>query len=280
MSSVQAMSAQLIWSCQGPSQTDCFMASTASSILMVSPTRKPPVSKAIFQVRPKSLRLIEVRASKEITSRSMGSFPRPASSVSSTTSRVTLDIQEIGGLQVSVAILHPRIQAGRIDLHFHRRAGWIGLVQDDGAAHALEVPLDCRKHHVLAGELDQRMRGVELPDTTGWNSRFTLRCHVIPSITKNSFRCCWLRERLSFSFPLPSYFLSGCAGRCAALTHTHGVAHSATTTTCRRLTCGKCLDTVCSHADHASVQDISVLRYVLLKGRVYRRHLRCFLARS
>src|SRR5207253_630999 len=98
--------------------------------------------------------------------------------------------------------------------------------QDDGAAHALEVPLDRRKHHVLAGELDQRMRGVELPGTTGWNSRFTLRCHVIPSLTKYSFRCCGLRERLTFSFPLPSYFLSGCAGCSAALTHTHGVAIS------------------------------------------------------
>src|SRR6266496_4456160 len=110
---------------------------------------------------------------------------------------VTLDIQEIGGLQVIVAILYPRIQAWRIDLHFHRRAGWIGLVQDDGAAHALEVPLDRRKHHVLAGELDQRMRGVELPVTTGCNSRFTLRCHVIPSITKYRFRCCWQRELLT-----------------------------------------------------------------------------------
>ena len=63
---------------------------------------------------------------------------------------VTLAIQEIGGLQVRVAILHPRIQAGCIDLYFHRRAGRIGLVQNDGAAHALEVPLDRRKHHVLA----------------------------------------------------------------------------------------------------------------------------------
>src|SRR2546421_3902182 len=99
MSWVQAMSGQLIWSCQGPSHKDCFVASTASSI---------------------------------------------------------------------------------------------------------EVPLDRRKHHVLAGELDQRMGGVELPGTTGWNSRFTLRCHVISSLSKDSFRCCWLRERVTFSFPLPS----------------------------------------------------------------------------
>jgi len=49
MSSVQAMSARPIQSCQGPFQTDCLMASTASSILMMSPTRKPSVSRARFQ---------------------------------------------------------------------------------------------------------------------------------------------------------------------------------------------------------------------------------------
>src|SRR2546429_8648638 len=70
---------------------DCLWASTASSILMMSPTSKPPVSRATFQVRPKSLRLICVLASKPTVSGApgMGIFPRPVSSVSSTTSRVT-----------------------------------------------------------------------------------------------------------------------------------------------------------------------------------------------
>jgi hypothetical protein len=31
--------------------------------------------------------------------------------------------------------------------------------------------------------------------------------------------CCWLWERVVFSSPWPSSFLSGCAGRCAALKH-------------------------------------------------------------
>src|SRR5947208_15640136 len=148
---------------------------------MMSPTSKPPVSRATFQVRPKSLRLICVLASKPMVSGApgMGIFPRPVSSVSSTTSRVTpnrqvsdhlgvimalwldtgaferddgivLDIQEVGGLQVGVATFHARIQGRCVDLHFHRGAGRVSLVKNNGAVDVLEVALHRRKHHVFA----------------------------------------------------------------------------------------------------------------------------------
>ena len=44
-----------------PSQP-CWMISTSMAMLTVSPTSHPPVSNATFHVRPKSLRLILVRA--------------------------------------------------------------------------------------------------------------------------------------------------------------------------------------------------------------------------
>jgi hypothetical protein len=100
MSPVQAMSAQLIWSSPGPSQKDCLMASTASSILIMSPTRKPPVSRARFQVSPKSLRLIEVRASKE----SMAAEATPAATSLLQDGFPASSIEEVHGLVVDTQL--------------------------------------------------------------------------------------------------------------------------------------------------------------------------------
>src|SRR5205809_511631 len=68
---------------------------------------------------------------------------------------IVLDIQEVGGLQVGVAIFHARIQGRGVDLHFHPGARRVSLVKNEGAVDGLEVALDRRKHHVFACELNQ-----------------------------------------------------------------------------------------------------------------------------
>src|SRR5207248_8870032 len=61
---------------------------------------------------------------------------------------IVLDIQEVGGLQVGVAIFHARIQGRCVDLHFHRGARRVSLVKHDGAVDVLEVALRSEERRV------------------------------------------------------------------------------------------------------------------------------------
>src|SRR5436309_14570734 len=63
--------------------------STSSASLTSSPTRKPPVSSATFQVRPQSLRVMLVCALKPAWTPPIGSFACPEYTTSSVTGRVT-----------------------------------------------------------------------------------------------------------------------------------------------------------------------------------------------
>jgi len=65
------------------------MAELASSIFPLSPPSTPPVSRAAFHVRSKSLREISVDASKPARELPKGSVAMPANSVRRTTERVT-----------------------------------------------------------------------------------------------------------------------------------------------------------------------------------------------
>lgn len=63
---------------RGPRRTaDCYAACTENDTLTSSPTRNPPVSSAAFQVRPKSLRLMTVSASKPYLAFPHGSLATP-----------------------------------------------------------------------------------------------------------------------------------------------------------------------------------------------------------
>ena len=61
------------------------MASPSISILTFLPTSTPPVSRAMFQVRPKSSRSISVVALKPKTSWPYGLRPTPSNSTFSST---------------------------------------------------------------------------------------------------------------------------------------------------------------------------------------------------
>src|SRR5258708_9087753 len=101
--------------------------------------------------------------------------------------RVLLDLQEVAGLQVIVAIVHPRIQAGRVEINFDRGVGWIGLVEDERALHTFKTTSDRRNHHVLSYKLDERVIWVKLPDIASSGFRLTLCRHVSTSLENKSF---------------------------------------------------------------------------------------------
>src|SRR6185503_16587913 len=65
------------------------MPSTSSSSSTSSPTRTPPLSSALFQLRPKSLRLIVPRAAKLATRVPHGDLSAPRYSTFSVTALVT-----------------------------------------------------------------------------------------------------------------------------------------------------------------------------------------------
>src|SRR5438477_1820054 len=75
--------AQLRWCCGHP--WPAAMACTANSIRADLPTSSPPVSRATFQVRPKSSRLTSVAALKPMRSSPMGEAPPPSNSTWSVT---------------------------------------------------------------------------------------------------------------------------------------------------------------------------------------------------
>jgi len=127
-------------------------------ILMVSPTKKPPASRATFQFSPKSLRLIDVCASKPATVVPKGDLPRPVSVVSSShlagstangqvagyfqfiltgslnaralegDGRKLLNVQKVLRTQVRVALLDAGVQSRRVDLRLDGRAADVLLV--------------------------------------------------------------------------------------------------------------------------------------------------------
>src|SRR5258708_35870189 len=101
--------------------------------------------------------------------------------------RVLLDLQEVARLQVIVAIVHPRIQAARIEINLDRGAGWIGLVEDERALHIFKATSDRRNHHVLSYKLDERVIWVKLPDIASSGFRFTVCRHVSTSFENKSF---------------------------------------------------------------------------------------------
>ncbi|CAM5678106.1 hypothetical protein SGRIM128S_07406 [Streptomyces griseomycini] len=68
--------------------TPCLIAEMSKVSLILSETRKPPVSSAAFQVRPQSERRISALPSKPTRSLPKGSFAAPLNSRSMVTGRV------------------------------------------------------------------------------------------------------------------------------------------------------------------------------------------------
>ena len=137
---------------------------------MSSPTSTPRVSRAAFQVRPKSLRLILVVAERPMRRLPQGSLARPAQTldgeghghgdaVQGQVARYfvigfaqrldlggfeghngkLLNVKEVGALQVSVALRIAGIQTAYVNRCFHAGEGGAALVQAQDARKPAEV---------------------------------------------------------------------------------------------------------------------------------------------
>ena len=161
-----------------------------------SPTSTPPPSRATFHVRPKSLRLNSVLASKPARVPPHGSCWTPWNSHlqldgpgdrlngevplqrelvavqigylsrGEGDGRVVLDVGEVGGLQVGVAILVTGVDRRGVDHDLDRRLE--GVVRDgEGAVKRGEAAADLADHEVSGGEVDRRMGRIDLPGAGG-----------------------------------------------------------------------------------------------------------------
>jgi hypothetical protein len=65
--------------------------------------------------------------------------------------------QDVGRLEVRVALLDAGVERPGLHLHLDRRPAVVGLVERDRALHVMEAAVHGREHHVLARELDQGM---------------------------------------------------------------------------------------------------------------------------
>jgi len=166
-----------------------WTASASMSIFTDLPTRTPPVSRAWFQVRPKSSRFTSAWAVKPMRLLPHGSLAPPSKVTSSSTGRVTplmvsspsttqrrssagvtlvavverrvvLGIEEVGREEVAVTLLIPGVERGDGDVDLH--PGLEGVLGDvDGAADLGELALGAGDHGVADAEADVAVRGVE-----------------------------------------------------------------------------------------------------------------------
>src|SRR5712691_5869040 len=88
------------------------------------------------------------------------------------------DIQKLGAFHVLIAQIDPRMQAGSCYFGLQRGTGRISLIEEDGAAHVLEVALDGSNHHMFDSKLDLRMVRIKLPEITSGRNRSMLCCHI------------------------------------------------------------------------------------------------------
>src|SRR5665647_515480 len=78
-----------------------------------------------------------------------------------------LRVEEIGAAEVGIALFGARIDARRLDGGPDRGARRITARDDDLALDVGEAALHRRDHEVLHGELDERVRGIDLPRGAG-----------------------------------------------------------------------------------------------------------------
>jgi hypothetical protein len=87
------------------------------------------------------------------------------------------DVEEVGTLEVTVAVGCAGGNAGDIDGGFDGMLRVVGLVKGDGAGEAGELALDPGDHHVADFEFRGGVGGVEVPGGCGHFVRsFALRC--------------------------------------------------------------------------------------------------------
>ena len=73
------------------------------------------------------------------------------------------DGEEVGGPQVRVPIRHARLEARRVDDHFHARSREVVLVELKHATVLQEATADLRDDHVPNGEVDACVSAVDVP---------------------------------------------------------------------------------------------------------------------
>src|SRR5205823_4378256 len=77
--------------------------------------------------------------------------------------RESLDVEEIGGAEVCVALLGAGVDAAGADVDLDFRRGRIGFVVLNGALHVGEAALHRGNHEMLDRELDVGVRGIDRP---------------------------------------------------------------------------------------------------------------------
>jgi hypothetical protein len=76
---------------------------------------------------------------------------------------VVLDVEEVGRLEMGVAVGGAGVDARSGDLDVHGRVLRILLVDFNGSLHVLEAAANGGEHHVLDRELDGRVSRIDLP---------------------------------------------------------------------------------------------------------------------
>jgi len=139
-------------------------------MVMSSPTRIPPVSRAAFHVKPKSLRLILVLAETPIRVFPQGSFDRQfslARDVDAGRLEVQggklFNVEEIGALQVSIALFIAGLNGGGFDGGLDAIVCRVRFIPDQHSRNPGEVAFHVGDHHVLDLELSRGMSRVDVP---------------------------------------------------------------------------------------------------------------------
>jgi len=86
-------------------------------------------------------------------------------------------IQEVGGLQVGIALGEPGLNAGRIDEDADGGVTKLPVLRDQRSGPAGEGPSNPGQHHVPDGEVDPRVPAVDFP---------SLKCHRPRSLALDS----------------------------------------------------------------------------------------------